>query len=720
MSDKIALSISPNFHNKTNLTGKPSAFSHGWKPVEWTPEQIAQHVQAGKAICISLLKDGCRSEKHVVSTQLMFVDVDKGGASVDDLLQYPFIGQHAFLVHPTTNSTLEAPRSRIGFILDRPIDDVPTYKRLLNHLQTYLQQLGIEFDPSCKDASRIFYGSDREGHVVSPEKRLPLSVIEALEVSSPAKPRSKGKLSKRNQSFAQNGAAAGERNSRLFAAACDAAGNGYSEAEAYEQLGSSARESGLEEKEIRATIASAYSKSRTPARPLEGFPIEAGEELEALVVEDRPPTHDEIGNAIMQDWAGNYAFFRSSWHHYEAGLWRSEPKESVQRQIWDKVAMYKELGVSPTKGVKDSILDYLQNQLHIRDDVIDQGNDFLNLPNGLLNLKTLAFEPHRRELYLTTQLPFAYDPSAECPRWKQFLEQVLVTASGTPDQEAIALLQEAIGYSLTADTHLEAAFWLYGPARTGKSTVIEVMKGLSGNMGVGVDFNSLEKNGYQVADIAGKRMVFSTEAKAGAVLAEHIVKQLISGEEITARPIYKGTIRFKSQAKLWWAMNETPRNNDRSAAIYRRLHFIPFNYVIPEGEVDPWLKQKLLEELPGILNWALEGLRRLYQAGKITLCAQSQEALEAYAMENDVEQNFLNDFEWCIRDEAAKTQSSHLYDAYKLWCKRNNQPAKSSTRVARDWERLGLIQEKKGNVYYHGVALTNEAHQWVEGVRSRP
>ncbi|NWF69142.1 MAG: bifunctional DNA primase/polymerase [Chloroflexi bacterium] len=76
-------------------------------------------------------------------------------------------------------------------------------------------------------------------------------------------------LSRATQDYLANGSriAPGSRNNRLFSAACDMAGNGYSEHEAEQQLIAIASSSGLPAREAYATIRSAFSRERKPARP---------------------------------------------------------------------------------------------------------------------------------------------------------------------------------------------------------------------------------------------------------------------------------------------------------------------------------------------------------------------------------------------------------------------------------------------------------------------
>jgi DNA-binding transcriptional regulator YhcF (GntR family) len=73
-------------------------------------------------------------------------------------------------------------------------------------------------------------------------------------------------LSRSTREFIKSGAPAGTRNTRLFSAACDLAGNEYAQSQARELLLPAATACGLSRKEAAATIQSAYSQPRNPAK----------------------------------------------------------------------------------------------------------------------------------------------------------------------------------------------------------------------------------------------------------------------------------------------------------------------------------------------------------------------------------------------------------------------------------------------------------------------
>jgi len=416
------------------------------------------------------------------------------------------------------------------------------------------------------------------------------------------------------------------------------------------------------------------------------------------------PTDDEIGDMLIGDWNGKIRFFFGTWHEYSDGVWK--PSGDFDKHIWEKLKLLKHAGIRPNAGKVESVKKYLQHYLSVDDSLIDNHHEYINLANGLFNVDTGKLEPHKLEAFMTSQLPFSFDEDADCPHFRKFLMEALVKPnSEESDIDLQYLLLEAMGYSLTANTDFRVSFWLVGASGTGKSVLINVLQELAGTSHASVDLDELNNTSYQLADVAGKRLVTFTEPKANSVLADNHYKRLVSQDTIMARQIFGKPFRFVPICKLWGAMNELPRVIDRSDAIFNRVMIIPMNRVMPEGKKDLHLTQKLRGELAGIFNMALIGLKRLRRAKAFTQAAQSDNARKEYKAENDIEAAFVA--ECCVRNPQSQTNAQALYDAYSAWCKRNGSMPKSSVKVARDWERLGFrkTHTKTGNVY-RGLELS--------------
>jgi len=418
------------------------------------------------------------------------------------------------------------------------------------------------------------------------------------------------------------------------------------------------------------------------------------------------PTDDEIGDLIMKDWDGSMRYFFGQWHLYNNGVWTVVPR--LDQIIWDKLKTLKKVGIRPSHNKVSGILKYLESYLWVDDELVDRDNQYINLQNGLFNLESGELEGHKRDFYSTSQLPFAYDPDAECPAFEKFLMSALVKSDKTPDFDLRMLVLEALGYSMTSNTDYRVSFWLQGESGTGKSVLINTLQELAGNSHTTIDLDQMSQNPYQIADVAGKRVVTFTEPRANAVLADNHYKRFVSQDAIMARQIFGKPFRFVPICKVWGAMNDLPRVVDRSDAIFNRVIIIPMNHVIPQDKRDPRLIEKIRGELAGIFNLALLGLKRLRIAKKFTVAKQSETARSEYKAENDIESVFVE--ECCIRDGEKNIAAHRLYDAYSAWCKRNGTMAKSSVKVSRDWQRLGFEKRKSNIIFYQGLEL-NETGQ---------
>lgn len=397
----------------------------------------------------------------------------------------------------------------------------------------------------------------------------------------------------------------------------------------------------------------------------------------------RPPTHDELGEALIKEWDGNVAFFYGAWHLYEFGVWR---RTTLSLDFWQVQIKFKKDGVEPTSGRCTSIEAYCRARLTVDESELHGGDNYVNLQNGLYNLHERSFEPdHQRELYLTHQLPFHYDRLADCSLFEAWIEQVLVTPDGKPDLELRRLVQEAFSYSMTTDTHFRASFWVVGPKGSGKSTLVNILIALSGDMHTPIALEDIN-NPYTLAKLAGKRLATFSEPDNRTPLNDAVFKKLVSKDHVPARQIYGMPFDFVPVCKLWGSMNDLPRVTDRSGAAFDRMIIIPFHRAIPKEKRDLRLEDKLMEELPGIFNWAMGGAGRLNHQGHFTTVQQSDDAIEEYQRDNDVEYQLTQELQ---QTPGQFTMFTEINNFYRGWCLENGYSAKSSANFRRELIRLG-------------------------------
>lgn len=429
--------------------------------------------------------------------------------------------------------------------------------------------------------------------------------------------------------------------------------------------------------------------------------------------EDQPQAFhlddDVIASHISHDWNGKAAHFHNDWKVYDAGYWQKREVQEVRISLRKSLREYQRYGLKVTQGRISSIEAMLADELYIPDRLLMQQAEtqkkYINLRNGLYNLETHRLEDHNPDLFFTHQLDFDYDPDADCPNFRTYMNKSLVLPNGETDHALILMVQQAIAYSMTARTDLKASFWLVGKPDSGKSTFIAFIRGLMGSLHATIDLNQLAGNKFMLSLIVGKRVVTFTEAESNSVLPDGLYKAMVGGtDEIFADVKNKPGITFRPEAKFWWAMNEAPRVSDRSGATFNRLNIIPFNRSVPQNERIPNLDKLLISESAGVFNDIMYAYQRLCKAGKFEHVPQSVNFRERFQMENDTEATFLND---CTTwKPTAKVQSQLLYNCYRNWCDTNGFKPKNINQVGKEWERLGLEKRASdGRYFWHGIFL---------------
>lgn len=258
---------------------------------------------------------------------------------------------------------------------------------------------------------------------------------------------------------------------------------------------------------------------------------------------------------------------------------------------------------------------------------VKQVVDKINFQNGTLNLKTMGLVKHDWKDYFRYVLPYGYDPVTDCPMFRRYLNEVM------PEQKAQDVLAEYIGWLFLPDLKLEKVLFLYGSGCNGKSVFVEIVEALVGKDNISHESLSDlcgEYGANSRANLAGKILNTCSDVAPNA-FAGDLFKRLASLEPISMKTLYKDVITTDEYAKMLFCLNELPRTNDTSNGFYRRFLIAPFQVEIPKARIDPELSRKIIaSELPGIMNWALEGRKRLVMNKRFTESPVMNRALEEY------------------------------------------------------------------------------------------
>jgi P4 family phage/plasmid primase-like protien len=343
-------------------------------------------------------------------------------------------------------------------------------------------------------------------------------------------------------------------------------------------------------------------------------------------------------------------------------------------------------------------------------DALDADPWVLNTRTGALDLRTATMSASSREALCTKIAPVGHDPAATCPNWLAFLDWAM-----QGDAELVGFLQRAVGYTLTGNVGEQVLFFLHGMGSNGKSTFLTVLQRMLGDYAFSAEADLLlavghERHSTGVADLHGRRMVIVQEIDEGRRLDEALVKRLTGGDAITARRMRQDNFMFEPSHKLWMAANHKPVVRGTDHAIWRRIRLVPFLATVADADKDPNLVTSLLEEAPGILNWALAGCQE-WRSGGLRAPEVVSDATSGYRNEQDHVGRFLE--ACCTIEPSLRISTKDLRAAYDKWCFEEGEKPWSAQAMAAQLQDRGLVQIRANGGarqrMWQGVALEGDA-----------
>jgi len=254
-------------------------------------------------------------------------------------------------------------------------------------------------------------------------------------------------------------------------------------------------------------------------------------------------------------------------------------------------------------------------------------SDIVSCENGLLHLPSLDLLKHSPEFFTHNALDFAFERNAGTPvGWLRFLSELW-----PEDAECVNTLQEMFGYALTPDTSQQKAFLIIGPKRSGKGTIARILTRVVGiENAVAPTIAGLGMN-FGLAPLIGKRVAIISDARLGGRADQHAIAERllsITGEDaLTIDRKFQPAWTGRLQTRFVVLSNELPRLADAGGALASRFIVLPLTASF-YGREDPGLTDRLLCELPGVLNWSIAGLRRLRNRGYFLQPASAAEIVQ--------------------------------------------------------------------------------------------
>jgi putative DNA primase/helicase len=383
------------------------------------------------------------------------------------------------------------------------------------------------------------------------------------------------------------------------------------------------------------------------------------------------------------------------------------------RQASDRDEAYTHAKKSQSRRAIEAMLWLARSEDGIPAHLADFDADpwLFNVANGTVDLRTGQLQPHCREDRLTNIAEVDFDPDADCERWDRFLWRVT-----GENRELYDYLRRYCGYLLVGDVSEHSLCFLYGSGRNGKSVFCDTLQRLMGTYACTASPDMLMLKQHKgipndVARLKGVRAAFMNETSEGTRFDEAKLKDLTGGDRQQARFLHKEFFDFDPTHRLLLRGNHKPQIRGTDDGIWSRLHLVPFTVQIPKEEQDKRLLQKLTAELPGILNWCLQGCQEWQRDGLMPPeCVTA--AVEDYRKGSDILAHFIE--VCCEVRRNAQVKSSVVYAAYRQFCERSGERPVASKSFPEELERRGFEKRRaKAGVLFEGLELCHaEAPSW--------
>ena len=375
-------------------------------------------------------------------------------------------------------------------------------------------------------------------------------------------------------------------------------------------------------------------------------------------------------------------------YEYLHGVWLSKTDNAIKNYVSSS------LGHWATGNKLDSVLKLLKAEITTEE--LFNRKPIFNFRNCVLDLETGETHEHNEAYMSSIQVGYDYDPKADCPQFKKFLDEIM---AGREIHKK--LLQEMMGYILYTAKKLQKCFFLMGDGANGKSVLLNIISAVFGEANVSnVEMSALIEP-FQRINLINSLVNISTETSSNVKGTESIFKQVVVGDTINGCYKNKDFINFKPRCVMISACNEYIKSHDTTTGFLRRICFVDFPCKFEGEKADPNLEEKLKTELPGIFNLAYAGFKRLREQQKFTKTPEQEEMMNEFVQIMNPVAAFIEE---CLQDEEGRIERGELYRRYVEWTKSAGHEAQSRTKFIRSFRQtIKQLMPEVEEIIIHGM-----------------
>jgi P4 family phage/plasmid primase-like protien len=451
------------------------------------------------------------------------------------------------------------------------------------------------------------------------------------------------------------------------------------------------------------------NKLRKRLSHITNHPISEVKEAEKFL-KSRPLTHREIADLFIES-LGSISPIGSSgslWRFNETtGVWDEMSLSHVAVTIGKIYANHTRcVRQSDYKAITDCVYSILKDEVFFESATIG-----INTPKGVYLIKNNELICQKSSPKDRLRFSLKISPDKNCPM--DLFINMLKCSFGTTFPEQVRQLRMFIGLAIVGiQFRTQRACFLKGQAGSGKSTILNIMQKIIPIQYVSTTSPSDFDSDYKKASLANKLLNLVAEIDNDKPIPSGAFKSVIGEDRIDARQPYGQVFNFISTAGNWYNGNFFMITKDHTDGFYRRWAIIEFLHAKPEQERDENLKNQILKnELPGILAWALDGVKDYLQNG-LYLSPNHYNAIKEWKIDGNSALSWLNDVDNGVykRNKGDKTKPlprTKAYRIYRSWCSNNNRSSFSSKIFYSFIEKSGIIATKNTGIWCF-TELTDE------------
>ena len=359
--------------------------------------------------------------------------------------------------------------------------------------------------------------------------------------------------------------------------------------------------------------------------------------------------------------------------------------EQQQKRIEeDKIKIMKLTKQLKITSFRDTLLKECSNKFHLKDcrELLDTNLDLLGFTNGVYDLENGVFREGRPSDFISLSTNLEYSEythnSPEIIELKKIISQIL------PIEPVREYFLQILSSCLSGKQYFEKFFVLTGSGSNGKSKLIDLIQNALGNYYHQMNVSALcSRRGAsaaadpELAMLRGRRFVAFQEPSKEPINVGKL-KEWTGGDTIQCRELYKGPIKFKSQAKWFLICNDIPDVPSDDDGTWRRLTVINFpSKFIPRSEMTGRdfeferinnMNDKL-EELKEAFIWLLlEYFKEFKELMKSTGLSEPAEIIESTNNErkkNNPIKQFIDDRIVYSPNKSDKFNITEIYNVFR-------------------------------------------------------